>query len=166
MASSTALRSSAVVPRKVTVSLTTRTQRYCEAMLAQPKQVGIDPLEVVLRAHRAVDEGWQRLGTSIRAVPDANTDLEPEAIGRAVDQLDSRHAYLPVDEAADAFNRMVVADPHPDRVGEAGGLRVGESVLVQRCDETVDGAGADLENGFEVAREQVGHDALSAATMF
>ena len=132
-----------------------------------PAEAGrIDALEVVLRAHRAVDEGGQRLRASIRAIPDANADLEPETIGRAVYQLDPRHAYLPVDEAADPLDRMVVADPHPDRVREAREVRVGEGVLVQRRHETVDGAGADLENGFEVTREQVGHENLSAATTF
>jgi hypothetical protein len=101
-----------------------------------------------------LEDGAVRWSVTSRPLgPD--TELESEAIGGAVDQLDSRHAQLGLHPAAMTAARPVVADPQRCRVGKAGPVAVGEGVLVHGRHEAVDGAATDLHDRIEDTRQGV-----------
>ena len=114
-------------------------------------------MQLVLRDHGSVDEGWHWASARVCLKPDANADLQMKAVCHAVDQRDARHRDLYVGQSAHAFQCVVIAQPHLDAVGKAGQLGVGVGVLVQCCQQAVDRAAADLQHCLEVTSEWIGH---------
>src|SRR5436190_9970902 len=104
-----------------------------------------------------MDELRQSLAAPIRLEPDAQPELEGEAIGRAVDQADPWHADLRPRGSPNALYGAVLADPEGRAVREARDLGVREAVLVHRRQQAIDGAAADLQHCVIVTSERIRH---------
>ena len=137
---------------------TTRNQRKSAALLRTTRAGRVDVLHPVLRAHRAVDVSRQWLGAGIRPVPSAHPDLEHEAIGGSVDQLDARDETCACASPRTPSIRVIVADPHAHAVREARQLGIFECVLMHAGHQAVDRAAADLKDGVEIAGQWIWHD--------
>jgi hypothetical protein len=117
----------------------------------------VDILEPILRVHNAMDEGRERLAVVIGHEPSPQTDLQPEAVGHAMDQLDPRHGHLSAHQAAHAVDRMIAANADLHAVRKARQLGVREAVLMEAGEQAVDRAAAHLEHGLEVPGQRIGH---------
>ena len=106
---------------------------------------------------RAVDEDGKRCRVVIRLEPGANADVESEATGAAIDQVEPRHADLELHNTANTIDFVGASDTKLKAMGKARQVGIGVGVLVYSRHQAIERTAAHLQDGVKIAGQCIRH---------